>query len=281
MQQAMHALEALEQYLASANAYQKASTKAGAIHILPGPVFLWSESVSARRTCTTHQHRWNQFVYATAGTLLVMVEDTQYLITPQQAIWLPTGVPHRMGTLHGAQFRNLYIADVPDLAMPSTCTVLSMSPLLRALIVELERVDWQHEDTRYRDQVDSLILEQLRRLDIQNFHLPWPRSPMLLKICEMLYAHPADNRNVDEWGAKLGASARTLTRHFEKEVGVSLRAWRHRMRVFRALEWLGAGRSVTDIALSLGYRSSSAFTYMFRQEMGCSPMQWGKGYTTT
>lgn len=248
---------------------------------LPRPVFLWSESLSARRACTTHQHRWNQFVYAMAGTLLVTVEDAQYLITPQQAIWVPTGVPHRMGTPHGAQFRNLYIADVPDLAMPTTCTVLSVSPLLRALIVELEEIDGQLEDANYRSQVDSLILAQLHRLKVQTSHLPWPRSPMLRKIAEMLYAHPTDSRSVDAWGAELGASGRTLTRHFEKEVGVSLRAWRHRMRLFRALEWLGAGRNVTDIALSLGYRSGSAFTYMFRQEMGCSPMQWCKGYTTT
>ena len=37
---------------------------------------------------------------------------------------------------------------------------------------------------------------------------------------------------------------------------------------------LGAGRSVTDIALELGYASTSAFTYMFRQEMGCSPTEY-------
>ncbi|WP_334415348.1 MULTISPECIES: hypothetical protein [unclassified Bradyrhizobium] len=31
-------------------------------------------------------------------------------------------------------------------------------------------------------------------------------------------------------------SARTLTRHFEREVGMSLRAWRQRVRLFKAIE---------------------------------------------
>jgi len=93
-------------------------------------------------------------------------------------------------------------------------------------------------------------------------------------VCEALYASPSDPRGVDEWGAELGASARTLARRFERELGMSLREWRHRLRLFRALEWLGAERSVTEIALELGYASTSAFTYMFRQEMGCSPTEW-------
>ncbi|WP_376786938.1 helix-turn-helix domain-containing protein [Stutzerimonas kunmingensis] len=46
------------------------------------------------------------------------------------------------------------------------------------------------------------------------------------------------------------------------------------MHLFLALEWLCAGRNVTDIALDLGYASTSASTYMFRQEMGCPPTAW-------
>ena len=72
----------------------------------------------------------------------------------------------------------------------------------------------------------------------------------------------------------MGASGWTLARRFEKEVGIPLRQWRHKLRLLLALEWLCSGRNMTDIALNLGYASTSAFTYMFRQEMGCPPLQW-------
>jgi len=57
-------------------------------------------------------------------------------------------------------------------------------------------------------------------------------------------------------------------------MGITLRDWRNRLRLFRAVEWLGSGETVTDIAFELGYASTSAFTYAFRKEMGCRPSQW-------
>jgi AraC-like DNA-binding protein len=50
-----------------------------------------------------------------------------------------------------------------------------------------------------------------------------------------------------------------------------MRAWCRRLRLFKAIELLGGGLSVTQTALEFGYSSPSAFTYAFRSEMGHSP----------
>ena len=67
------------------------------------------------------------------------------------------------------------------------------------------------------------------------------------------------------------------TRRFEAEVGISLRSWRRRMRLFKAVEMLGGGLDVTQTALDLGYGSPSAFIYAFRTGMGASPLAYMKG----
>jgi AraC-like DNA-binding protein len=242
--------------------------------VLPKAIFPRTQNLSAGQMFPPHRHGWNQFVYATSGTLVVKVAGSWYVITPEQAIWVPTGTQHSTGALNDAAFRNLYVADIPALNMPAACTVFSVTPLLRALIVELEIASRRNEEEAYIDKLNGLILEQLRRLPAFGFHLPWPQSPMLHRICEALHANPADTRSADDWGRELGASTRTLVRRFEKEVGISLREWRYRLRLFLALEWLCTGRSVTDIALALGYASPSAFAYMFHQETGCSPSEW-------
>ena len=72
-------------------------------------------------------------------------------------------------------------------------------------------------------------------------------------------------------------SARTLARRFEAELGMSLRSWRRRLRLFKAVELLGGGVSVTRTAMALGYGSASAFVYAFRSEMGCSPQAYMRG----
>jgi AraC-like DNA-binding protein len=241
---------------------------------LPSSVYLRSQSLPAYHMFPMHAHRWNQFVYATSGVLVVKAEDSWYVITPQQAIWLPTGLRHTSGALQDAELRNLYVADHPRLRMPKECTILSVSPFLRALIIELQDIGVRQEDSAYTNRLNSLISEQLRRQKKLDFYLAWPRSPKLRAICEAVYEAPADPRSVEDWGSELGASPRTLARHFESEVGMNLREWRRRLRLFRSIEWLGAGRSVTDVAFDLGYSSTSAFTYMFRQEMGCPPTRW-------
>jgi AraC-like DNA-binding protein len=72
-------------------------------------------------------------------------------------------------------------------------------------------------------------------------------------------------------------SERTLARRFEAEVGMSLRTWRRRLRLFKSIELMGSGLDVTSTALELGYDSTSAFLYAFRTEMGCSPQAYMRG----
>ena len=241
---------------------------------LPAPIMPRSQNLAPRQIFPLHAHRWNQLVYATSGTLVVTVAGSWHVISPEQAIWVPTGVEHTTGTRDGAAFRNLYIEDQPGLQMPGQCTVLTVTPLLRALIIELEAATLRDEGGPYLGALHTLICTQLQRAPRLDFHLPWPTSPMLDRLCSALHANPADERNMDAWGQQLGASARTLARRFERETGLSLRDWRHRLRLFLALEWLGAGQGITATALALGYASPSAFSHMFRQAMGCSPSAW-------
>lgn len=223
-----------------------------------------------------HTHPWNQLVYATAGTLMVTLEQARYVITPEQAIWIPTGTRHTTTALSDVEFRALYIEDASNIGMPSDCIALAVSPLLRALILELAVVAQENDHSDYRDHLDAVILRQVGRLRKLDFFLPWPQSSHLQEICEILYAHPDDPRDIAEWASKVGMSPRTLSRRFNAEAGMSLRVWRHRLRVFRAVELLGANWRITDIAYELGFSTASAFTYAFRTELDCSPTEWMK-----
>ena len=116
-----------------------------------------------------------------------------------------------------------------------------------------------------------MILEQLGRARRLATALPWPTDRRLLALCEALYLDPADERTAEHWARELGMSSRTLTRRFEAELGSTLRSWKQRMRLFRAIEFLCGGMSVTATAMELGYGSASAFVFAFRSEFGSSP----------
>ena len=243
----------------------------------PRPMTVRAQSIPARHSFPEHAHRWNQVVYAISGVLTVAVAGRSFVISPEQAVWLPTGLSHRVGSLLGAEFRSLWIAEEAGAGLPASPTVFSVSPLLQALIVEAAEIEERDDPDGYAGRVTVLILDQLRRARTLPGALPWPREGSLVRVCETIYADPADPRGPEEWGRELGLSGRTLARRFEAELGMSLRSWRRRLRLFKAIELLGGGLGVTRTAMELGYGSASAFVYAFRTDMGCGPQAYMKG----
>jgi AraC-like DNA-binding protein/quercetin dioxygenase-like cupin family protein len=243
----------------------------------PDPLTVRAQRLLARSHFPEHAHSWAQVVYAISGVLTVAAPGRSFVISPQQAVWLAPETPHRVGSLHGAEFRSLWIAADVTKALPREPTVFSVGSLLRALIVEAADLEGRADEDGYSHRVASLILDQLRRASPIPVALPWPRSDLLGKLCEALYADPGDGRSAEDWGRALGMSSRTLTRRFQADVGVSLRSWRRRVRLFKAVEMLGGGMDVTRTALELGYGTPSAFSFAFRSGMGVSPQAYMRG----
>lgn len=237
----------------------------------PLPITVRVQTILPRHRFPEHAHDWHQLVYAVEGALTVSADRQSFVVSPEQAVWLPTGVPHSVGSLLGAEFRSLWIAKEVSCSLPSRSTVLAVSPLLKALIVEAADIADKREVGGYPHRVAAMIFDQLDRATKLPAALPWPKDPKLRELCETLYRDPADERDAEVWAKALGMSSRTLTRRFESELGLTLRSWRRRLRLFRAIELLGGGQSVTATAMDLGYASASAFIFAFRSEFGCGP----------
>ena len=116
-----------------------------------------------------------------------------------------------------------------------------------------------------------MLHDRLLRVSAAALPIPLPHDARTRRICDALLAHPGDNRNLETWGRLVGASARTITRLFVRETGMTFSAWGRHMRLSLALDRLMQGDSVTTVALDLGYASSSAFCAMFRRALGSSP----------
>lgn len=244
----------------------------------PAPLKVRAQSIPARHSFPEHAHDWHQMVYAISGVLTVNTSAGSFVISPEQAAWLPTGLNHIVGSMFGAEFRSLWISDSIPSGLPhSHPTLFGVSPLLKALIIEAARIEEEERDEAYAGRITQLILDQLQRATPVSTALPWPRTGALVNLCEALYADPADPTEMDSWAKKLGMSERTLARRFVSETGMSLRTWRRRLRLFRSIELLGGGLDVTRTALELGYGSTSAFIYAFRQELGRSPQAYMRG----
>jgi len=249
-----------------------------AITELPRALFVRTDHLPAKSYFPVHSHNWDQLTYAHSGVITVNVNSNSYVIPPEQAVWLPAQQEHSTYSLSGAEFCSLYINPLlsQQLNLSGDCRVISISALVRELIIRVSELPTNYDENGYDNQIIIVTLSEISRMKEIGYSLPWPKSSKLLKLCEELYFNPTDSRTIEQWGDELGASSRTLARHLKKETGLSFRHWRHRLIFFKALEYLGDGVNVTGVGLMLGYSSTSAFIHMFKKEYGCTPLKFSR-----
>jgi AraC-like DNA-binding protein/mannose-6-phosphate isomerase-like protein (cupin superfamily) len=221
-----------------------------------------------------HHHERAQLIYATAGTMRVSTRDGVWMVPPQRALWMPAGVSHSIVMLSDTTMRTLYVRDDAAGAMPAECRVLSISPLLRELIVRATELPMQYDESGPAGHVVALILSELQGLQSLALQLPMPRDAKLRGLCQTLLDQPGDQRPLEAGARTINTSARTLARRFQSETGLSFGAWRQQARVLEAMGRLGSGEPVTQVALDLGYESVSAFSAMFHRATGASPSRF-------
>jgi len=86
------------------------------------------------------------------------------------------------------------------------------------------------------------------------------------------YTEPISRRNI---AAHVGLSERHFTRCFHHEVGLTPITYLNRYRVKQARALLDQGEmGITEIAVEVGFSSSSYFTRVFRDEVGLSPRDY-------
>lgn len=113
-----------------------------------------------------------------------------------------------------------------------------------------------------------MIFEEIHRANLLPIQIPWPKDKRLLKICQELLHTPDSSKVLTDWADDIGASSRTLMRMFQKETGLSYRAWLQQMHIALALSKIANGESIAQISESLGYTNPSAFSAMFKRHLG-------------
>ncbi|MCL9782123.1 helix-turn-helix transcriptional regulator [Vibrio sp. S4M6] len=236
------------------------------------PVEAISEEKLPNTVGIEHSHQWGQLQYATEGVLNVKAGNHSFVIPPQRAVWIPSGVVHQVNNTAPVSYRSLHIDNVLGQRIGEDVKVIQVSSFLRELIQRGCNA-WQgkYPISELDTALMTLLIEEIYQAPVSPLHLPWPTDPRLQTVCQILHNNPGDNRNLVALAQSSGASVRTLNRLFIKECQLSFTAWRQKLRILTALELLQHKRSITDVALELGYESSSAFITVFKKHLHSSP----------
>jgi AraC-like DNA-binding protein len=100
---------------------------------------------------------------------------------------------------------------------------------------------------------------------------PWAQR----KVLEYLQANLGEKVDLDALASQAGLSRFHFSRAFKKTFGVPPCHYLMQLRIRKATELLrDTRRSITDVALDLGFATSAEFARAFRHAMNCTPREF-------
>jgi AraC-like DNA-binding protein len=238
------------------------------------PLFRTQRRSKARgASVALHAHGEAQLIFAASGTMQVYTSAGRWLVPPQLAVWAPAGVPHQIELLSDTELWMIYWhpAALRKWARSKSLNcefALKITPLLRELIFAAFEADAAPERG---ELVVRLILHELTETPDAPTFLPLPASVIGRRVADLAMADPQVNLDIDELALRAATSARTISRLFPAETGLTFKAWRQRARIVFAIDQLSAGSSISQVAAHTGFANTAAFSFAFRQVTRMTP----------
>ena len=220
-------------------------------------------------TSQAHAHPRGHLVYAAAGVLSVHTERGTWIVPADRAAWIPAGSPHHHRAHGDTDMRIVFLP--PSLARraPGRPAVFLATGLARDVLLTLTGARQLERGARAR--LHRVLVDELREAHQQPTHLPEPRDHRLRAVARILRDDPADTSSLEALGRRAGAGARTLSRLFRDELGMTFYEWRTQLRVCHALVLLAEGHDTTRVAHACGWANPSGFIAAFTAVIGTTP----------
>ncbi|WP_413738153.1 AraC family transcriptional regulator [Sodalis sp. RH21] len=228
------------------------------------------------REIPVHRHRKGQLILTLRGSVTCSVPDALWMVPPQRAVWIPGGLSHSNRVTANTVVCFLFVEPGAAL-LPDRCCTLSMSPLLRELILRLSRLPPVYQAGSFTGRLVTLLLEELVQMPHEHLNLPIPRHPTLRRMADILLADPANRGTLAQWAQQSAMSERSLARLIVRETGLTFGRWRQQLHLIIALGHLSDRMPVQQVAEKLGYDSVTAFITMFKKSLGTSPGHYFSG----
>ncbi|WP_159011827.1 helix-turn-helix transcriptional regulator [Bradyrhizobium sp. S69] len=221
----------------------------------------------------SHSHPRAQLLYAISGVMRVETQNSNYVVPPTTALFLPADARHAVKMDGPVAMRELFLREDAASRVGLQPKVIAVSALLREVIIAAcaEPVEWAPKGRGYH--LAELSLDEIARATPLPLGLPLPHDARLRRVVSAIRDRPNDNRSMEEWGDVANASSRTLARIFRAETGLSFRQWRQQARLTEALSALTMGAPPSKAASIAGFESIPAFGAAFRTLFGITPRQ--------
>ena len=191
-----------------------------AVFHVPRPLVVFGGSVVGSEWLhERHSHPQAQLLYTLSGVIYCEIDGGVWSAPPQCTVWIPGDVPHSARGSAGATFYAVLVEPDAALDLPARCCTLSVSPLLRELLLKAASFPNLYDVDGPQGRLMATLLDELVAAPVEDLYLPMPADRRLRKLIDHLLDDPADKSPLAELARRVGISERSLTRLAAKEPG--------------------------------------------------------------
>lgn len=260
-----------------------------------------AQTFHAGTLCGSHwlaaQENMGQLHLIRRGPLTVYHEGTSLQIAAPSLLLYPRPIAHRFESdAHsGADMvcANLVFAggvnnSIADALPNVVCLALADMPDA-AVVLQLlfdEAFSLRCGRTTVLNRLFEVVLVQvlrqlMERSQVQGGMLAGLAHPRLRLALVAMHEAPAKPWSLEELGAQCGMSRSVFANSFRDTVGCTPGVYLQQWRLALAQRLLRQGRSLQQVAETVGYGSETAFSRAFRSQIGMPPRQWREAHKTT
>lgn len=241
------------------------------------------ESILVKRTgweevnLIPHTHNRDQIIYILSGTLHIEIEGCSIFATEHHLAWIPSGSVHRLSSNNRQVSLLIFYGEFQsEQTNKNKLSVYIVDEfILRNLLFIASNGDIHKssEATKFlfaRSFFRLLpTIAQNASLLVQSLIIA--HDARLQPILEYITEHLAEELRFEDVAQQFGFSTRNLSRLFHSS-GIRFSHYLNYQRITRAIElFTDGGRTLQQIAYTVGFSSPNNFNRVFKQIIGDSP----------
>ncbi len=256
-------------------------------HLLPQLLYVSYSKYEKDRGNIMHSHSFTEFLFVDGGEGAVLTRSRAFPVSGGDFVVFPSGLYHteKSGIETNMEY---YVLAVSNIVMKDYVPGSDFDPILAhgrdagSIGEDIKRIfsTLRAGGEGYEVEVFSTFLDIVRRL------LKLPSSPFSLPEAKMqngqmvgvkdyIDTHYMENFNLDDLALRFHLSKYHLVREFSRFYGRSPMSYLEDRRIREAKYLLSSTHlSMTEIASTLGFSSSSYFSQRFHASVAMTPMDY-------
>ncbi len=230
---------------------------------------------TSKKKLDWRQRPFGILVWIETGLLRISSLQKSFVASTGEIYFVPPNLSHAEEVLAEAS-KGIYVC-LPKEGiefLPQDICRIQREDLLLSLMKRI--ASWGAVDietqTKAQNRLSEVLLDELREAKItQSWTVQLPRQAALAQVANAILKDPSDMKPIDHWAKVAAMSRRSFTEKFYEETGLTFSQWRQNVKLQASLKCLSEGKTVSQVALNLGYQSPSAFIVMFRKQFGVTP----------